>query len=77
MAQLDQYDQSISYYQKAADLDYDKFESFKSIAVIYYFMVKDNDRAEEYFNKCLEISPKDKEVKSYIEDITNDKKSNL
>lgn len=77
LAQLSRYDESISYYQRAADLDYDKFECFKSIGIIYYFMLKDNEHAANYFIKSLEINPNDKEVKSFLLDINKTDKLNL
>jgi len=77
LAQLDQYVESINYYKMASELEYDRFECFKSIGVIYYFMIKDNERAEEYFNKCLEINPKHKEVESYLLDINKAGKIDL
>jgi len=77
LAQLSSYNEAIIYYQQASILNYDKFECFKSIGIIYYFMINDNKRAEEYFSKCLEIKPKDKEVEKYMAELTNNENLNL
>ncbi len=69
LVQLNRHSESVKYYLKAADLGFERFESFRSLGITYSFVIKNDKQAVIYFKKCLEIDPNSEEVKKFLREI--------
>lgn len=69
LAQLNRDSAAVENYLKSANLDFRKFDAYRSIGLIYTVGLNDRSKAIEYFKKCLEINPNAEEIKRLIEDI--------
>jgi len=67
------YEESISLFAKAIEMDPGYAESYNNLGYLYYVM-KDNKKARKYFKKALEIDPnfqKARDNLEYTSDLNN------
>lgn len=69
LAQLSRDSAAVENYLKSANLDFRKFDAYRSIGLIYTVGLNDKSKAIEYLKKCLEINPNAQDIKRLIEDI--------
>ncbi|MBL7873473.1 MAG: tetratricopeptide repeat protein [Cyclobacteriaceae bacterium] len=62
LVQLYRHSESIKFYQKASDLNYSKFDCYKSIGLTYTFALKNDSLACVYFRMCLQLEPGNEEI---------------
>ena len=77
LLRLLRYKEAMHYYLRSIDLNYKKFESYKTLGIIYYMSLNDYTQAKKYFEKCLEINPNAADVKKYLIEIEKSKPINL
>ena len=70
-AQLTNDSTAIKNYLKAAELNFRRFDAYRSVGLIYAIGLNDKSKAIYYLNKCIKINPTSDEVKKLIGDIEN------
>ena len=76
-AQLNNDSSAVSDFLIAIKYDYRKFDSYKSLGIIYMFKLGDTKQATFYFRKAVELNPNDEETLKYLEAIESDGKKSL
>jgi len=70
LCQLYRHREAIPDYIKAADLNFEKADSYFSLGLIYV-LSQDDSLAAKYFQKCIEINHESKEASKFLEMIRN------
>jgi tetratricopeptide (TPR) repeat protein len=65
LCQVERDRESLKDFQKAIDLNYDKFKCFHSIGLVHMLLNNDS-MAIQYFEKCLLIKPNDSNVITFL-----------
>ena len=66
LAQLNSDVEAINCYLKASELNYNRFECYRSLGIIYSIKLGNKEKAKYYFEKCVEINPNNDEVKDLL-----------
>jgi tetratricopeptide (TPR) repeat protein len=77
LMQIDQDQKALVSFLKAADLNFERYDAYKNIGLIYCKSALYNpDEASKYFKKCLEMNPNDEVVKKFLYSLAQKENSN-
>ncbi len=76
-AQTDNDSSAVKDLLKAIEFNYQRFEAYRMLGIIYMLKLIDPKLATYYFEKCLEINPLDEEIKGFLKRVADDNSKSI